>query len=723
MSRSVPLAGEGGAPPEAVIGLRPALLRLDARLRRTVEDSRQELTRRARDPLRGLCITEADVDELLAAPPTVTDPSPSVLSSITEPRLSRLARWYGLDPFEQEALLICLAPDLDLRYERLYAYLQDDVTRRRPTVDLILRLLTSLWEERIRLRPALGPSGRLLRHGLLTVSDENAGRWPLLARPLRVDERIADFLLGSDTPDARLEPWTDLYLPHRDKESGAESPAVEQLTVLLSDGPSDAPRAFLLYLQAPPGAAKVAAIRSACAAVARPLLVLDAATLLATGNAIALLPLIVREGMLQDAVLCFSGFDALLGGEGDAKATGVLVRRQLDEYPMPVVLLGEARWEPATWWPERNAVRIEVQAQGPIARLQLWRRYLDGMLGESDLADLAARYRLDDQGVTAVVSAAQGRAAGRHNGPLDRDDIRVAARVIASPPLHGLAHRVEPRYGWDDIVLPADGLAQLHELRDRVQYRSTIMRDWGFGKKHLRRRGLVALFAGLPGTGKTMAAEVLAHALDLDLYRIDLSAVVSKYIGETEKNLDQIFRAADQGDAVLLFDEADALFGKRSEVRDAHDRYANVETAYLLQRLETYDGLAVLTTNMRGNIDAAFLRRLDCVLEFNMPEEAERLTIWRRSLPAEAPIAADVDLTFLARKFKLAGGHIHNIATSAAFLAVAEHEPIAMQHLIRGVRREYQKLGKLVAEADFEQYFDQLNSARSARGVPGTRSI
>jgi SpoVK/Ycf46/Vps4 family AAA+-type ATPase len=257
-------------------------------------------------------------------------------------------------------------------------------------------------------------------------------------------------------------------------------------------------------------------------------------------------------------------------------------------------------------------------------------------------------------------------------------------------------------------VLPPEARAQLRELCERARYQQLVLERWGFGRKHARRAGLTALFVGQPGTGKTMAAEIVAGDLGLDLYRIDLSSVVSKYIGETEKNLERVFRAADQGDALLLFDEADALFGKRSEVRDAHDRYANVEVAYLLQRLETYQGVAILTSNLRGNVDEAFMRRLDFVLEFPMPEEAERLAIWRRALPPEAPLAPDVDLPFLARKFRLAGGHIRNVALAAAFLAAAEGVPMAMKHLVRATRREHQKLGKLVAEGDFESYREML---------------
>jgi SpoVK/Ycf46/Vps4 family AAA+-type ATPase len=324
------------------------------------------------------------------------------------------------------------------------------------------------------------------------------------------------------------------------------------------------------------------------------------------------------------------------------------------------------------------------------------------------LAELAARYRLDDEQVATALAAAQLRATWRGADGLDGRDVREAASAIATPPLEGLARRIEPRYGWDDIILPADGLAQLRELCARARHQLTVLDRWGFGRKHARRAGLTALFVGQPGTGKTMAAEIVAGALGLELFRIDLSAVVSKYIGETEKNLERIFRAADRGDAVLLFDEADALFGKRSDTRDAHDRYANVEIAYLLQRLETYDGVAVLTTNLRNNLDEAFVRRLDFALEFPLPEEPERLKIWRLSLPAEAPLADDVDLPFLARKFRLAGGHIRNIALTAAFLAAEDGGAIGMKHLVRATKREYQKIGKLVAESDFERYFRLL---------------
>jgi SpoVK/Ycf46/Vps4 family AAA+-type ATPase len=690
--------------------LRAALFRLDLRLRIAVDAFRIDLVERAKDPFRGLYISDADVDQLLESAPA-TELAQRLLDDEFGPvpaRLGRLSDLFELDAFEREALLVCLAPDVDLRYERLYAYLQDDVSRRRPTVDLVLRLLGMLGRESSAAeRSALSPTGRLMRRGLLTPPSEETGQASLLARPLRTEERIVDYLVGSDRLDVRLEPFAQLY--------AADDPAAQWslpedlrsgLVRLLSDG-----RSRLLYLCGPASAAKRGTARAATAQAGRRLLLVNASAILAShaDRAGALLVASVREALLQDAVLAFDEFDALLADEPTASLALSALRRALADSRGKVLLIGELRWEPSAWLPTRAALRLDISPLAASDRVRLWRSQVDGQLPAAAVADLAARYRLvEEEAIHAVTAEARSRAELRGADVIGLADVEAAARTIATPPLEGLARHIEPRYGWDDIVLPADGHAQLREMCARAKHQMTVLEQWGYGRKHARRRGTTALFAGPPGTGKTMAAEIVAGSLGLDLYRIDLSAVVSKYIGETEKNLERIFRAADQGDAVLLFDEADAIFGKRSEVRDARDRYANVEVAYLLQRLEVYEGLAVLTTNLRGNIDEAFVRRLDCVLEFPLPEEAERLQIWQRAVPSEAPVGEDVDLPFLARKFKLAGGHIRNIALTAAFLAAEDRTPIGMKHFARATRREYQKLGKLIAESDFEQHYSLL---------------
>ncbi|WP_433292412.1 ATP-binding protein [Actinoplanes sp. CA-030573] len=325
----------------------------------------------------------------------------------------------------------------------------------------------------------------------------------------------------------------------------------------------------------------------------------------------------------------------------------------------------------------------------------------DGAAGPDDWHALLGRapdpaYRLSREQLRLVAAA-----AGADGGM-----ISPAVRRLAGGHLDGVAVRIRPRRTWEDLILPPEEAVQLRELSERHRWRDTVYGQWHF--RAAPSTGVVALFAGPSGTGKTLAAEVVAGELGLDLYKVDLSAVVSKYIGETEKNLERIFGAAAAGDLVLFFDEADALFGKRSEVSDAHDRYANIEVAYLLQRLETYDGLVVLATNLQRNIDPAFLRRISVAIDFVPPEEPERRQIWARAFPPTAPVA-DLDVEFLARQFKITGGVISNAALGAAFLAAAEDSPITMRHAVLSVKREFQKLGRLRTETEFDRYFDLVN--------------
>ena len=302
--------------------------------------------------------------------------------------------------------------------------------------------------------------------------------------------------------------------------------------------------------------------------------------------------------------------------------------------------------------------------------------------------------------------------AARGRGETDPTpaDLDFGARQASSSRLGELAARLDPAHRWDSLVLPPRQREHLQSIAGHLRHRDRVLQQWGYEETITRGHGLKALFAGESGTGKTMAAQVIATELGLDIYRVDLATVVSKYIGETEKNLDRIFGAADGSNAIIFFDEADALFGKRSEVSDAHDRYANIEVSYLLQKMEGYEGAVVLATNFQRNIDDAFLRRLDYVVDFPFPGEADRRQIWQLLLPVKAPVADDVDLDFLAERFKLAGGAIRNAALTAGYLAAAEGDEITMRHLIRAVGLEYAKLGRLTIEADFDQYHEELRT-------------
>jgi len=379
-------------------------------------------------------------------------------------------------------------------------------------------------------------------------------------------------------------------------------------------------------------------------------------------------------------------------------------------YPGSVVLSGAHPWFPGA----ADFVPLTVTFAMPEfeTRRFSWETELSAVSvrpDEKELDALAGRFRLTDGQIRAAVAGAVNTSRWRAAASSQTesavvptlDELCAMARAASGHHLAKVARKLEPRHSWAEVVLPPDQLAQLREICFQAEYRHIVYDAWGFDRKLSMGKGLNVLFFGPPGTGKTLMAEVIAGELRLDLYRIDLSQIVSKYIGETEKNLDQIFTAAEDSNAILFFDEADALFGKRSEVKDSHDRYANIEISYLLQKMEEYEGVSILATNLRQNLDEAFVRRLQAIVEFPFPDEEYRRRIWQLAFPHEAPLGKDVEFDRLAREVRLAGGNIKNMALTAAFLAAAEGGTIRMPHLVQAARREHQKLGRAWNDAAF----------------------
>jgi hypothetical protein len=430
------------------------------------------------------------------------------------------------------------------------------------------------------------------------------------------------------------------------------------------------------------------------------------------------LRLALRDARLAGAVPVVAGWDACLTADPSGGVPLPEALAEICRYPGLVVVASRAAWQAKGVGRQRHLVWLACDTPDYAQRRALWVHFLalaasalpapkargkarpaEPPATDADIDLLAGQFVLTATQVRDAVAAAQDQALQRGGG-LRRQDLFQAARAHSSPGLASLAHKIEARYTWDDIVLPSDQLDMLHEIIATVRGRPMVLETWGVGQKLASSAGVTILFAGPPGTGKTMAAEVVASELQLDLYKIDLSTVVNKYIGETEKNLGRIFDEASNSNAILFFDEADAIFGKRSEVKDAHDRYANIEVSYLLQRMETYDGVTVLATNLRANLDDAFSRRLQFAIDFPFPDEAYRLRIWQALFPPEVPRAPDLDLPLMARRFKLAGGNIRNIIISAAYLAAADGGVVTMPHLLHGARRELQKMGRLIKEKE-----------------------
>jgi len=653
------------------------------------------------DRFRGLYISQAHVDRLLAeksAPPPPDAGAAQARDDIeatadaaeragADPRLRRLARNFRLDEIDIELLLIAMAPDVDARFERLFGYLQDDVSRRRASVGLGLELcglpLSSAYA-----RSRLAPGAPLVDECLVLIEETER---PVLTRSLRVPDRVAGHLLGSDIPDPVVA-----ALAYECE------PATSEEATTLVRWMHDASPSRLAYIRERPGASGAALASSAFTRVGRPTLALDLERLRPEDDLPMVAALTAREAGLTGAGVVAGPIEVLI-------ARGLPAVRAFSEMPATVILVGARTWDPA--WARDVPFICEAPIPDAAHRAELWRRNLNGDTPPGlDLAGTMAQFRLTAEQVHRAARAARMEAHAREI-PLDEDELKAGARAQNAAGLERLARRIQPAVGFADLVLPPDTMAQLKELLTRARYREQVLDVWKMGGPSARRRGLTALFAGPSGTGKTMAAEVLAGELGLDLYTVDLATVVDKYVGETEKNLDRIFAEAERVNGVILFDEADALFGKRSEVSDAHDRYANVEVAYLLQRMELFDGIAILATNLRANLDEAFTRRLDSLVDFPEPEEEYRRQLWERSLGTAMPRADDLDLGFLAESFQLAGGAIRNIVVAAAYAAAEHGRPLSMAHLIRATQREYLKMGRLCVESEFGPYYPLLSDA------------
>ena len=577
---------------------------------------------------------------------------------------------FGLTAFERDTLLLCAAMELESSFAGLCAQAQGDPQRPYPTFSLAVAALPNAhWS-------ALAPTAPLRRWRLIDVQ---AGP-SLMLSPLRIDERILHFLAGVQHVDERLIGVIEPVV-FRDELTPSHRSVVERIAAAWTHR-AQGGRPSVIQLCGDEPAGKRAIAAAACAAVGLHLNAIASYALPHTAGELDLLiRLCEREAALQGGALLLDCDEA----EAVDTARASVLTRFLESLACPLIVSTRERRRVRL----RPSIAFDVGRPTTDEQRAIWKQALGGQAAawNGQLNAVVSQFDLNAEHIRAVCS---------HTA--SPDSLWEACRVQVRPRLDELAQRIEASAGWADVVLPATPMSVLREIAMHVRHRTAVYERWGFAAKGSRGLGISALFAGPSGTGKTMAAEVLANDLRLDLYRIDLSQVVSKYIGETEKNLRRVFDAAEEGGAILLFDEADALFGKRSEVRDSHDRYANIEVSYLLQRMESYRGLAILTTNRKDALDSAFLRRIRFVVQFPFPDCAHRAEIWRRIFPAQAPTDS-LDMDKLAR-LNVAGGNIRNIALNAAFLAAEAGVAIRMSHLLHAARSEYAKLEKPLTETE-----------------------
>ena len=587
------------------------------------------------------------------------------------PMLALIATRLGLSLFERNVLLLCAAMELDTRIAGLCACAQDNATRPYPTFALALALFDDpAWD-------ALSPE-RGLRYWRLLEINQSAAQ-TLTASALRADERMVGAIKGLEYLDDRLAPlltplgstYNELPLPP------SQQLGVDQIVQAFQPSTSHTLLPALELVGTDANSAQSIA-QHAATALNLPLYRLPLEHLgTQPADLETLARLWQRESLLSPVALYIDTHDH--------DAPNLSLRHFLERGD-GVVMIGtrEVRASPG-----RATITIEVGKPSPFEQSELW----TALLGNpTTAARISSQFNLGTSEIRAIAAATPLTTASL-------ESVWDACRAVTRARLDALAAQLEARATWNKLVLPEAETKLLHQITNQVRSRATVYQDWGFARSMNRGLGINALFAGESGTGKTMAAEVIANELRLDLYRIDLSSVVSKYIGETEKNLRKIFDAAEDGGMILFFDEADALFGKRSEVRDSHDRYANIEINYLLQRIEMYRGLAILATNMKAALDTAFTRRLRFIVQFPFPGIAERKRLWEQVFPQETP-KATLELDRLAR-FDLTGAGIHNAALNAAFLAANDGTQVSMNHVLEAIRTEYRKLERPVNEADF----------------------
>jgi SpoVK/Ycf46/Vps4 family AAA+-type ATPase len=719
------------------------LTRIDIKLRSHVKQASTKDNYWANENVRGLYVSEAEISDLLANGPLERDldnfnSAPrdqfldSVLSQVdsdirpTEKdcpinkeisRLEKLIKIFNLSPFEMDVLLLSLLPDMDLKYERIFGYVQDDITRRKPSVALALDILCKSYGEKLSRRRYFAPGSALIINSLIYLVDDNSRKsCSQLGRSLVADERIRDYLFGFDDLDASLSQFTKVIKPHRlPEELVLPRDLKDRLPLLIHKIEVDP--SIIFYFRGAVGSGKKTIAEAISHKLGRGLMVADAASMVtSTCSFDRLIRLLCREAQLQDLLIYLDNFDILF--EHNSTSLLKTAMANVTNCPNPIIFAGSKAWSADHTCQNKHLVEIEIPPSDYKQRKDMWHMYLDSSasIGESVVDALATKFRLNSGQIRESYLLAKSHAVCNDVTEVNEEDLYQACRTVSNQKLADLAQKIVSRYVWEDIVLPAERMQELREIYNHVKYRHIVYGEWGFDRKISRGNGLNVLFAGASGTGKTMAVEIMANELKLDLYKIDLSSIVSKYIGETEKNLNHIFKEAQDSNSILFFDEADSLFGKRSEVRDSHDRYANIEIAYLLQKMEDYEGIVILATNLGKNIDEAFARRMHFVMEFPSPNEDQRLKMWQKVFPPNAPICSDVDLPFMARQFRISGGNIRNIALAAAFLAASNKTEIRMKHLILAMKREYQKIGKMCTEIEFLQFYEHLNKQEGKNG-------
>ncbi len=682
------------------------LRRTDLLLLRAVRRQRARPAMRAKGQFWGSVITDDEVDALLRSHGEIDyvveadglDDSINTSASYRDApggRFTQLRKAFDLDGDDMDLVLLAIAPEISAGYGKIFAYLNDNLNQAYLTVDLVTRVLRTERRQRLQLQGRLLPGSTIIQNRLLMLHP-NEGTETHTARRVHPAPRLLRWLLQGDEialaagafkMDTIRQPFIpQVAIGRLEQVKGALNSPITVAVVGSTQGMRD-------------GVAMAVA-----RAAGRPLVRID------VERAKPYLDQpwdLIRDLRLDGAVPYIINVPDT-SEEPALRAQVINLGSAMAGLPFPIVVGGADRRAIAMMLgPDRPNITVPVGRTTTLERTNAWAEALERRSWDPvKAADVAERFY--SIGGTTIERVLDRAGAETGNAEPDLDTIWAACREAARPEFSGLAQHIVPKYRWDDLIVTDKVMSQLKHLENYLAQQETVMHRWGGAAVRPRGYGIKALFSGAPGTGKTMCAEVIAGALGLDLFKVDLSSVISRWVGETEKNLREIFDAAEGGSSIILFDEGDALFGSRGEVKQAQDRFANQEVSFLLQRLEVFEGCCIITTNLQENIDEAFLRRFGSVVEFPIPTPPEREKLWQRAFPTHAPRGADLDISYLAKQFTLTGGPIINAAINACIVAASQNSPVCMVHAIEAVARELYKMGKQVNRVHFGQYYESI---------------
>ncbi|MDO4260621.1 MAG: ATP-binding protein [Eubacteriales bacterium] len=671
---------------------------------------KRELERLCVEPFSGEEIRayREEMDEILGREKRLQEKALEYMGGGNMLAFEYVCRMFGLGALERHLLSMALAPEMDAQFERVFCLLQDDYSLKMPTLDLCIQVLTLDPQERLELQQSIverfGVLGEFFDGIQEALSEQGKVKSSLLSTPLKLNGRILLFLRDITGMDEGLKDFVELSMPGsqmepfyiREENVQALSRLVEQTEgrrFLFLSGSRDIGKKFLA--------------RHFCRETGRPLLLVNTERLLGQEEAADRVRDLIRESYLKgNAWICFADVPFPEEASEPAREFEELLWLLRDYQGIPI-FTSRARWSGAAETRGSRCLEFHMPAADSREREILWSSFLGESEWPGDVtpAQIAGKYMLPPGGIRRSVEEARQKAIVEGRESLTAGLLFESCQRQLVHKLGNDALRVHSPYRWEDLILPESQKGLLMDACHQVEYQNQIYRDWGFQRKVAYGRGVSMIFYGPPGTGKTMGAQVMANQLNLELYKVNMAGVMSRYVGDSEKKLDQIFEQGKRSQSILFFDEADVLFGKRSETKDAQDKYANASTAYLLQKVEEYEGILILATNFLQNFDNAFRRRFKFIIEFPFPDPESRRSIWAQVFPDAVELEEPIDVDWLAEEYKLSGSQIKNIALAASFLAAGERTGLAMRHVLTALKREQLKDGKQMIASDFGKYY------------------